>query len=72
MTPEALEEALEKLFVVDDNLEPDAPESEEREKSRESFNDAVRLLCDVAIERTSYARPRRSRMCYALNAKRAQ
>jgi hypothetical protein len=69
-TPEALEEALEKLFVQDHHLQPDAPESAEQHQAREAFQNGVRLLCDVAIEKSNAARPRRSRMCYALNAKR--
>ena len=69
-TPEALEEALEKLFSQNCHLEPDASPSPERDHAREVFHEAVRLLCDVAIEKSNAARPRRSRMCYALNAKR--
>jgi hypothetical protein len=68
-TPEALEEALEKLFTQDHHLQPDAPESPERQ-AREDFQDGVQLLCDVALEKSNAARPRRSRMCFALNGKR--
>jgi len=71
VSPEALEEAIETMFSGNDMLKPDAPDSEARQQALDKFDEAVQLLCDVAKEKSQAARPRRSRMCYALNSKRS-
>ena len=71
VSSEALEEALEALFSIGSLPQPEAPDTEERTQAQAKFKEAVKLLSDIAEEKSMAARPKRSRMCYALNAKRA-
>ena len=71
VSSEALEDSLEALFSNSFLLQPEAADTEERNQAKAKFNEAVKLLCDIAEEKSLAARPKRSRMCYALNAKRA-
>jgi len=71
LSSEDLEDAIEALFSTSDVLTLNSPETVERQQAQEKFDNAVKLLCEVAEEKSSAARPKRSRMCYALNSKRA-
>ena len=71
VTMEEVEQAIETLFAKDPLLRSDASDTGERQEALDKFDKSVQLLCDVATEKSRAARPRRSRMCYALNAKRS-
>lgn len=68
---ESLEKATETLFAKNELVTSVKPESGNAEGAQKEFDDAVQLLCDVAREKSRAARPRRSRICYALNGKRS-
>jgi hypothetical protein len=66
-----LDEALDSIFTSDEHLTSNNSVSlDDNEKARETFERGVAFLCEAASEVGSSARAKRSRMCYALNAKR--
>ena len=66
-----LNEAVEKLFEIDEALGSDADlSSEATSRARAEFEANTEFLCQSATGDTSGARSRRSTLCYALNSKR--
>jgi len=70
ITPEYLEESVQKFFENNPLLFSTAPNNEKTQKAQNEFETTVTRLCQVGTAKSSKARSRRSTICYTMNAKR--
>jgi hypothetical protein len=70
ISPEYLEEAVEKFFENNPLLFSSAPDNEKTKEAKKEFEATLEKLCTIGKDKSSKARSRRSTICYTMNAKK--
>jgi hypothetical protein len=70
VTTEKIEEAIDSIILVNEHLDSNATKSVESTQAQAVLGKSIEYLCKAAMELGASGRTKRSKICYALNAKR--